>query len=346
MNSFRLFLIFLIFLILQQTIIADDFSVLALKGTVYYKGTKDKNWQKLTSGKKLSIDQIIKLDDKTYIGLMHKSGLTEELDKAGIYKLADIYNDIIKRKSNITKRFTQFVVNEMSSSDDLLSKSSYRTKMSETGAVTRAVSGEEERIENLVILTGSSESDLALIQEFTNFSKSIDEHFINALYPRDSYIIDQKVTFKWLPKKDVKNYHFVILDEKDNKIFEITTVNSQILVDLEEANLKQEQNYYWHVYSDDCSSNEYCINWINVNNNQELANEIIPLIKEISINPKPLECLSLASYLADRNIMHKAIEFYEKAIKSAPDIDTYKRVYASYLFRVGLEKEAIELLKY
>ncbi len=77
-----------------------------------------------------------------------------------------------------------------------------------------------------------------------------------------------------------------------------------------------------------------------------LRDEIIPLINELSTQPKAIDCLSLASYLADLNIMHKAIEFYNKAIKIAPDIYDYKRVYATYLFRIGLDNEAIELLKY
>lgn len=346
MDSLKLLLTILLFLSFHLSMKADDFSVLAVKGNVQFKGNKDKNWQKLVAGKKLSLNEQIKLENNSYIGLMHKSGLTEELDKAGTYKLSDLYNEISKRKSSITKRFTQFVVNEMSSSDDLLAKSSYKTKMGETGAVTRAVSGEEERMENVVILTGGTEDDLAMMKELSNFSESVDEHLIIALYPRDSYIIDQRVTFKWQPKKGKKNYQFVITDEKDNKIYETSTANTEILLDLKEAGLIQDKNYYWYVYSDDCSSNEYCINWINTENNQELANEVIPLIKELTAKPKPIECLSLASYLADRNIMHKAIEFYERAIKSAPGIDEYKRVYAAYLFRIGLDNEALQLLKY
>ncbi len=183
------------FLLFQSIVLASDFTVLTVKGQVQYKEEKAKNWQNIRTGTKLKLTDQIKVPKDSYIGLMHKGGRAEEISKDGTYKLSDIYNEISKRKSSVTQRFTQFVVEEMSSSEDLLAKSSYKTQMGATGAVTRAAAGEEERMENVVILTGGTEQDIEMMKNLNDFSKTVGENLIVARYPRDSYIIDQRITF-------------------------------------------------------------------------------------------------------------------------------------------------------
>ena len=53
----------------------------------------------------------------------------------------------------------------------------------------------------------------------------------------------------------------------------------------------------------------------------------------------------LASIYEDENIMNRAIDSYEEALRLEPDVDGYRTLYARYLSRIGLDDEAIRILK-
>ena len=77
----------------------------------------------------------------------------------------------------------------------------------------------------------------------------------------------------------------------------------------------------------------------------ELYQNIENMKKELDPRSSALDNIILASFYSDHNIQQNAIECYEKAIQLAPDSDDYKKLYAMFLNKSGLTKEAMNVYR-
>jgi len=196
MKSYRPYIIILLLIIIPVFIVVGqqyEFKVLAANGKTTLKKKSQKKWADLKSGTILYKEDQIKLEKGSYIGLVHTSGKTEEISKEGTYNVASLSKKVVEKKSNLTKRFTDYVVTEIGTADGITSRKDYREQMGTTGAVQRAVGGIDA--EGTSSLTGGDKESAALIAEIANFVSYAGDNLVFARLPRDSYVIDPELTF-------------------------------------------------------------------------------------------------------------------------------------------------------
>jgi len=79
------------------------FQVLAAEGTVQIK--KAEAWLPLEAGQSINSDDLIKLDQEAYVGMMHQSGHTLELRKQGTYEVSQLSKEFGSSQKNITAKY-------------------------------------------------------------------------------------------------------------------------------------------------------------------------------------------------------------------------------------------------
>jgi hypothetical protein len=289
---------------------SPDFSVVACKGEVLVKRDKATEWTKLASGQKLFSKDQVKIEKNSYLGLVHSSGSPLEVKSPGSFAVAKLTTQVSAKKSSVTKKFTEYIVGELSKTDKQ-DKSNYRKDMETLGAVER----------------GKSKANA-----------------IEAKFPRTTVAIDNKLDFSWYKKEGVTSYKFVIKDLDGKKVVEKDVNGTNITIDLAALKLKKGQCYNWSVASGNAKSEEYCVQLIPDSEANIINSELKEIKAEIGNNPGAVGQLILASYYEDKNIVNRAVSAYEAAIKLS-QTENYKMMYASYLNRLGLKAEAASVLK-
>lgn len=308
-------LLLVLFLINSNNIFSadkPDFSVVTLKGDNQVKRTDATNWEKLKAGDKLFSDDQIKLADGAYLALLHTSGSPIEVSKSGNYTVKKLSSQASTHKSDVTKKFTKYLVDELKSSDDVLSSGDYRKKMKNLGAVERSI-------------------------------ESTNSNSITAMMPLNSYSIDNSITFNW--NNNENNESNLVIKNSDSKvIFEKNTKANNLTVDLNSLNLNKDECYFWFVTSGDNKSEEYCLFNINEEEINSINADLKTIEEEIGSENAALASLVKANYLSEKNINYKADQEFANAV-SISNNDNYKVVYAKFLLKMGLNDKAESLLK-
>lgn len=153
------------------------------------------------------------------------------------------------------------------------------------------------------------------------------------------------VDFVWYKNSTVSIYEFVIIDRNDNIIYSTKTSDTTLQINLSDIKLPKGMNYYWYLRSNDLKSDQYCFNWINDYDMKRLNEDIEPLLDGMTKGKDAASLMLLASIYEDENIMNRAIDAYEDALRLEPGVDGYRTLYARFLSRIGLEDEAIRIIK-
>ena len=279
--------------------------------------------------------------------MLFRSSVELKPDKTSEYTVAQLSKNIASNKTGLSKRFAQYIVNEITSSDDILSSKDYRENMQEVGAVERAFEGKvntQGRIENI------SKGDKTTSQALDAAGKVVlgsDNKFIVARMPRASYIIDPNVEFTWYKSQEVKDYSFQITTSNDSVVYKKALNDTSFNLNFQNQKLNKDRCYYWSVSdaNGDYKSEEFCIYWLS-DKQSNLVKDTIKLIKsEVNQTNSPVEQIYLAAFFEDRNLMSMAEEAYRKAAQLAPNVKDYKLMYARYLRRIGLYEEANNIVK-
>ncbi len=321
-----------------------EFRVLGKKGNVNYQ-SKSSGWTDVKTGDKLFKNDKVKVSGNSYLGLVHSSGKTVEIKKEGTYNISKLAKDVSSFRSSTTQRFAKFVVDEITSGDDLLKQKKYKRSMENTGAVDRATGGDISYMATFSSLSGTDLSQYSALNEAIDCLVKTDKNSIRIKYPRTSYVISSDVDFVWFKNNTVSIYEFVIVDRNDNILYSTKTSDTTLQINLSGLKLLKGMNYYWFLRSNDLKSDQYCINWINDYDMKRLDEDLEPLLDGMAKGKDAVTLMLLASIYEDENIMNKAIDAYQEALRLEPDVDGYRTLYARYLSRIGLDDEAIRILK-
>jgi len=321
-----------------------EFRVLGKKGNVNYQ-SKNNGWTDIKTGDRLFKNGKIKVGGNAYLGLVHSSGKTVEIKKEGTYNISKLAKDVSSFHSTTTQRFAKFVVDEITSGNDMLTQKKYKRSMENTGAVERATGGDVSYTATFSSLSGSDLSQFSALNDAIDCLIKTDKNYIRIKYPRTSYVIDDMVDFVWYKNSTISIYEFVIIDRNDNVIYSTKTSDTTLQLNLSELKLPKGMNYYWYLRNNDLKSDQYCFNWINNYDLKRLDEDIEPLLDGMTKGKDAASLMLLASIYEDENIMNRAIDSYEEALRLEPDVDGYRTLYARYLSRIGLDDEAIRILK-
>ncbi|MBN4066180.1 hypothetical protein JYT51_02500 [Candidatus Amoebophilus asiaticus] len=289
---------------------SEVFKVLAATGDVQIqKSGSNAEWETIASGTKLFSDDKLKISGLSYVGLIHSSGKTMELKKAGTYKVSDLAQNITPGSEGVSQKFVDYMINAIAKVDDPSNLSNYQGYMTVTGSVERSLVSKDVKV----------------------------------FMPKATNVMNQEVTFIWYDVKNMDKYIFNLMDRYARPIFEKELADTSITIDLSQFNLDPENCYFWNVYckkEPKIRSDEFCLVMLSEDSKNSVKETLQKLTSELGDNESALNKVVIASFYEQNNLVNEANNYYEDAIEKAPQVDDYKKAYALFLIKMRLFDKA------
>ncbi len=320
-----------------------EFSLLAKSGDVDYKANK-KSWKSIQNQQEFALWDMIRLKKGSYVCLVYKNGQTLELSaksKTVEYTVSELKKMLKSNEGGISSKFAEYIVDEMSDTDDFFGDDDYRDDMSTTGAVNRAHRKNVNTKDEISNMTGD-DGTTELINAVGSAFLGGDDSFIVTRLQGNTYLIDKKVPFSWYSNPHVHVYAFHLTDRHNKELLKENVLDTAITIDFSSVNIIKGENYYWHVTDKkgERKSDEYCLQWLSKKEEKNVRDTVSMIFKGFGGEESPMGNLAVAKYYADKNIMNRAIAAYHRAIDLAPEVDIFSYMLAKYLVRIGLTDEA------
>ncbi|GAL86946.1 hypothetical protein MYP_4176 [Sporocytophaga myxococcoides] len=307
MKTKALQIISLLFFI-STTVFSQDnlFTVLATKGANKYASSGSSEWKAITPGKKLLKDDKLSIDENGYIGLVHKSGKTIEIKKAGVYEVAKLNGEVAAQNSSITKKYVDYVTSEISNGGSENMASNRHKYMDVTGSVERDVPA------------------------------------IKVLAPKESFVIGLPVLLKWKPVAGAKSYAVTVKNLFDEPVYSIEVENNFVILDFSKLNIQKDKVYGYQIETKGAERfakfEGYSFKYLPEDKAAKVSKEADELKANLN-EETALNKIILATFYEDQNLLLNALECYETALKLSPDIEEYKIAYGKFLNRNKLAEK-------
>ncbi len=301
-RAFVLSLLVLITLVCNPLFAQDYvFKVLANKGENQVKKAGTSQATALKTGSTLQKGDEIIAGAGAYIGLMHSSGKTTEVNKPGAVKVDELASKISTGSSSVASRYASYVASKMNEGDG---PANYRNNMTATGAVQRAAgaSAINVKLPNSVDFYG----DQAIVSWETAAENAV-------------YVVSIKNIFD----------EEVLKEETNNTFYEIDFTNSK---------LAQERLVILNVQvkgDDKLKSSDYGIKRLSSADAAKIDANLNSLKSEIN-EDSPLNKIIYASFFEENNLILDALTKYEEALQMSPDVQEFQEIYNSFLAKNGL----------
>lgn len=284
----------------------EEFKVLS------QKGTNTLNSRALTSGAKLYGADKLTIGSGGFVGLLHKSGKTVELRQAGTFEIADLSAKVAGTSVSTSKRYTDFVLNELTKDGSEDINKNHRKHMTTTGSVER----QDEKIQ-VFLPTPAADSNVKLLST--------------------------KLNINWKHFAKGKTYQIEASNEFSETLLKDETIDTNFVIDVSKIKLGSDNEFYLQVYI----KGEKGKNFSDKRKIVLLKNNEIKE-KEAELNSSLTEESSLNHYVKalfyeENKLFINAADSYQKAIQLDPEVSDYKEGYKSLLFSSGLKNFHPEL---
>lgn len=254
------------------------------------------------AGKKLLANDIIKISENSYLGLIHNSGRTLELKTPGSYKIADLSSQVVAKSASVTKKYSDYVVGELTKADGGDIHSNYQKNMKVTGSVERAIS------------TAS----------------------ISVCLPKTSNIIENMNTVVWYKNPKATSYTVELLNMFDDVMLSKETTDTTYSFDVNSIKLPKDNTIIVKVKANGgLESITYVLKNMVESKNPEVFADKNALNKEYT-EESALSFLMKASFYAQNNLFVDAKKSFESAIRLEPEVQEYKEAYKNFLAKNNL----------
>jgi hypothetical protein len=307
MKTKALHFIFL-FIFLSVTGYSQDFlfTVLATKGANKYAAPGSNEWKTITPGKKLSKDDKLSIEENGYIGMVHKSGKTIEIKKAGTYEVGKLNSEVAAQNSSITKKYVEYVTSELTNTGSEDMASNRHKYMDVTGSVERDVPS------------------------------------IKVIAPKESFVIGLPVLLKWKPVAGAKGYAVTVKNLFDEPVYTIEVENNFAVLDFSKLNIQKDKVYGYVIETKGADHVAKFEGYSFKSLPDDKASKVSKEAGELKANlneETALNKIILATFYEDHNLLLNALECYEAALKLAPEIEEYKVAYGKFLDRNKLAEK-------
>lgn len=293
------------------------FKVLASKGDVkIYKAESD-NWEKIQSKQEIFENDKIKVERGAYLGLVHTTGRTVEIKEAGTYNVNELVKKISKKESSLSKRLSQYVFDEISQAEDILSSDDYHKSMSITGSVERSI-----------------ESPKTNTSEFTDELSYSNIILVN--FPKKTNIITSTVSISWEPVNGITNFMLSVRDRFDNEVMKKNVKGNNITIDLTESAFARDNFYIFNISIEDnptIKSGDFAFQLLSEEKADEIKNEVALLKQELNTESSLADRILLASFYEERGLFIEAQQAYEQAMPEGNDIEEFQNMYKAFLYK-------------
>lgn len=321
----------------SQIVYAQNrFKVLAVRGQVK------------TEAKAISVGQHLKNTEKItvpasgYIGLAHTNGRTVEIRKAGTYKVADLDKAAQKKTGSATSKFAAYVMNELTEVNEPISfSSSRRANMKTTGSVDR-VEGDEVNLADSVLAMVGAPGELQALAVVQNSSIADGTEF-NVIMPRHTRLKSDSLRFVWHRSPKVREYKVVVVDASNAVAYSTVCTDTTVTATTSAMGISPGKPYYWHLENSQDPSyrtGEYALYVVPAQERVTIDETVAAIHADMDEDESAIGMIILASAFEDMGLTYDAYRAYTTATALAPDVQNYKRLFAEFLKRQGLNLEA------
>lgn len=254
------------------------------------------------AGKKLSATDVIKVSDGSYLGLIHTTGKTLEVKEAGTYKISELSTKAIAKSSSITKKYSAYVIGELTKAESSDIHANYQKNMKVTGSVERAVGDVTKMI-----------------------------------LPKSSNIIDPINVLTWPKSAKATSYTLEVSNMFDDVILTKETNDTSYTLDLNTIKMPKDQTVMVKIKANgtDIAPESYVLKSLVATKSPEIFADKDQLSKEFA-EESALNYMMKASFYAQNNLFIDAKNSFEAAIKLEPGVSEYKSAYMNFLAKNSL----------
>ncbi|HAS45186.1 MAG TPA: hypothetical protein DCS93_32180 [Microscillaceae bacterium] len=275
----------------------SKFRVLASSG----KNTIAGKNKKLYVGNSLAGNQNVNVSSRSYLSLVHKSGGTVQISKAGTYNIASLEQKLATKRKSATGRYVTYVISELTKNGNQNINANRYKYMNVTGSVKRAT--------------------------FNAFSVYL---------PESSNFYQPKITISWQALVGTKNYLLKITDRFEEKVFYTKTLTDTITtVDFSQGQLKNAQDFLIVIESKErkIKSDKYGLFRLDEEDAPKFNKAYASFKNTNTEGDEASQKLSEAFFFEDKGFYTDALRCYKTAAKIANNADAYVVALKQFLVR-------------
>lgn len=300
MNNFKISRLFVLFLLCSCLALGKDFvfSVISIKGTVEIQKNNSRKWEPIKIASKIGNNDKVRISNNSTVNLAHSSGKTLQVDAPDEYTTAQLTSQLPSGGGSVGAKLAKSVLEDMSKSDNLLSKGNKR---------------------KITSVTGAGERGLTYIK--VNSSKKV--HYLSP-----------DISFTWFKTEGVAEYKLFITDINDTPVYTTASKDTNLKINADSIGLKRNLYYFWYVaVSDDPAKKSDNISFMVLSEtNISVIHDSLEMIKrEINAEESAFQQVVLAKFYENNYLIPYAARAYEKAISIAPEIDEYRNLYKRFV---------------
>jgi hypothetical protein len=301
MKLILLFLFFSFIIGVTANVFAQEnyFTVLASQGNILLQKSET-NMVDIKTGSKINPGEQIKVGKNAYISLVYSNGMSMEIKKDGVYDFDRLKNSINSNYKSPDKKFTGYVISE------LTKKARESREMKSMGAVVR------ERA-----------------------------NYIETGIPSSSLVIDSNLVFKWFSHGNTIHYIFKLINDSGVTLFMKEITDTTIDCPIYLFHLNKNENYKWIVFDYNNPGTSTDTNYIMIPA-PYILEAIRDSINELNANfgndSTAVSQIIYASFYQDNELNFEALKAYSRALRSAPDVDVYRKMFTAFLLKMKLNR--------
>lgn len=276
------------------------FRVLASSGQSKIAGQT----KKLYVGHTLKTNNRVTVASRSYLSLVHRSGGTVQISKAGTYNIASLEKKLAQTKASVSKRYATYIIGELTKGGkENINHNRYKY-MNVTGSVHRAPS----------------------LNKFRVFLATTSNYY------------NPEVLVKWNPLAMSKVYKVTLVDEFGDEVFSQETTDT--LININFKKIKSESAMFiFSVASKErpnIKSTPYQIGPIEVEKAPAFKKEYTAFRQTLGAKANAADKLSEAFLFEKHEFYVDAMKSFKDAAKMSGWDEAYTTAYHQFLIRHGI----------
>lgn len=275
------------------------FRVLASSGQSKIAGGK-----KLLAGTSLSTANKITVSPRSYLSLVHKSGGTVQISKAGTYSVANLAQKLAQTKASVSKRYATYIISELTKGNkENINKNRYK----------------------YMNVTGSVKRDVPVIYVFTASSNNYS---------------DPKVDIKWMPINGAKEYDVIIEDLFEESVDKMKVSTTNLTIDFSKYKTEDQRFVVRVVAKLPISDGKFRtlevkfeVGELEKGKKKSFEKAYTEFKKGISGEMNAADKLSEAFLMEDYKLYIDALKSFKEAVKISGNDEAYTTAYHQFLIR-------------
>jgi len=276
------------------------FRVLASSGQSKISGQA----KKLYVGTTLQSKNRVTVSPRSYLSLVHKSGGTVQISKAGTYSISSLEQKLAKTKASASKRYATYIISELTKNGkENINRNRYKY-MNVTGSVKRE----------------------------TTFNK------FKVFLASTSNFFNPQVEVKWNPLAMTKKYKVTLVDEFGEEVFSQETTDTTVAINFKDIK-SESAMFIFNVSSQErtnIKSEPYQIGPIEVEKAPAFKKEYDAFKKTISGKMNAADKLTEAFIFEKHEFYVDAMKSYKEAVEISGGDEAYDTAFRQFMIRHGI----------